>query len=184
MKNTRKLRKRNNQKFSKRNRKAGAFFPKGYNLIKGTRNVFTHKDLSRQPIIGQHIGETGREIEEIIKPLKDVEKKMDDIMSNIVDIKVNCLTDCIKNAGQIDSETAEQITDMTKNKNIYEWGTMCSTSLRTEKCKELLKKIKEMEVYVKYIEALSEKNAMYSSKLDEIKENIDVSSELEINESF
>jgi len=186
MKNTRKFKRVKKTKFSKKNRKGGTdFFPKGYNPIKGIGNTLKlrSKGSTNNPVIGQHVGLTGQQMNQIIQPLQDVENKMTFIMNNISDLKLKCLSECIKNASNIDNETASQIKAMTQQKDIYEWGNMCSTSLNTTQCKELMKNIKDMELYINYIKKLSEMSTMYESKLVEIKKNIDMSS-MDINENF
>lgn len=175
MKNTHKLKK---VKFSRKTKKGGI---KGYNPIKGIRNIF--RGNNREPDIGNYVGVTGVQLQQNIQPLKDVELTMDNIMENILDLKMSCLDECIKKANNIDYETGKQMKDMTKEKDIYEWGNMCSKSLNTPKCSELLSNIKDMELYIKTIKELNEKVDLYSSKLEEVKENIDLSS-IDINDSF
>ena len=155
--------------------------PSGYNPIKGIRKVF--KGNVKEPVIGNYVGLTGVQLQQNIQPLKDVELTMDNIMKNILDLKMNCLDECIKNANNIDYATGKQMKDMTKKNDIYEWGNMCSKSLNTQKCSELLRNIKDMELYIQTIKELNEKVDLYSSKLDEVKGSIDLT-QLDINESF
>jgi hypothetical protein len=188
MNGTQKFKKVKSRKISRKNKKGGKLFPKGYDPIKGVRNVLTRKE---EPVIGQHIGITGVELEKIVKPLKDVEIKMDSIMKDIINLKFDCLNQCLSTASKpinpeenpkdVD-ERSKQMKEMSKG-DTYAWVNLCSTSLRTKECSELLRNIKDMQLYIESIKKLNEKADIYSSQLEKVKEKIDIS-QLDMNTSF
>ena len=176
MKHTRKLR-----KISKKNKKGGIIFSKGYNPIKGLQNTFRSK--TQEPTIGEHVQTMAVEFKQNVQPLKDIQEKMDKIMRNIAEQKMSCINECMKKGCGDDSKSCFQIKDMIKKKPIYEWGFMCSKPLNVKTCADFIENIKNMDLYIGAIKELSKKMETYEKDLNEMKKNMDLS-EIDMNDDF
>jgi hypothetical protein len=72
-------------------------------------------------------------------------------------VREECITNCRDILCSKDERTCDQISSMIQEKSDYEWGNLCK-SVSPEKCNNYLGSLKDVEFYVNYIRALSDKS--------------------------